>query len=410
MTRFPQAAAWRDACVDDRTLAAWAGPWSVCFAIGETVFNLIDGTMRPDGGTPAFTLSAPDHIWAKFLQPIPPRHHHGIFAMHYRVPEFAIAGDQLSFMQHAHVARRVLEIGKWLALGNTAPAPVTLAPSGGPSPVPAAKGGYVPVTVGGTTYSIYYETAGTGRDVLCMHTAGSDGRQFHGLMADSRITDGHRLIAFDLPWHGKSPPPDGAIPGSWRLNTNLYVDLIMGFAAAAGLNKPIALGASMSGEICLELAYRHPDSFSGIIACEACEKIERRQTSWAAHPQVNQSLFVPEWIRALSAPQSPAEYQEAIAWHYAQGGPAVFYGDIAFYSGDWDASDRVGQINTNRCPLYMLTGEYDYSCTVEASAATAAKIPGARFQAMEGIGHFPFAENPRLFADYLLPVLCELAK
>jgi pimeloyl-ACP methyl ester carboxylesterase len=35
----------------------------------------------------------------------------------------------------------------------------------------------------------------------------------------------------------------------------------MGFAAAAGLDKPVALGASMSGEICLELAYRHPESF-----------------------------------------------------------------------------------------------------------------------------------------------------
>ncbi len=274
--------------------------------------------------------------------------------------------------------------------------------------MPKVQGGYVPVTVGGVTYQIYYETAGSGRDVLCMHTAGSDGRQFHGLMADERITRDHRLVAFDLPWHGKSLPPEGSVPGSWRLNTDLYVDLIMGFVAAAGLDKPIALGASMSGEICLELAYRHPEAFGGIVACEACEKINQRQNSWAAHPAVNQTLFVPEWIRALSAPQSPAEYQEAITWHYSQGGPSVFYGDIAFYSGDWDARERVGRIDTNRCRLFMLTGEYDYSCTVELSEATAAKIPGVRFQAMAGIGHFPFAENPRLFASYLLPVLEEL--
>ncbi len=359
------------------------------------------------GGEPAFTLAAPDAVWAKFLLLEPPRHHHGIFAMHYRVPEFAILGDQVAFMQHAHVARRALEIGKWLALGNTLPVPVTLAPRQGPRATPRIQGGYVPVTADGTSYQIYYETAGTGRDVLCMHTAGSDGRQFHGLMADERITRGHRLVSFDLPWHGKSPPPEGAVPGSWRLNTDLYVDLIMGFIAAAGLDQPIALGASMSGEICLELAYRHPEAFSGIVACEACEKIERRQTAWAAHPQVNQALFVPEWIRALSAPQSPAEYQEQITWHYGQGGPAVFYGDIAFYSGDWDASERVHRIDTNRCRLFMLTGEYDYSCTTEMSQATAAKIPGARFQPMPGIGHFPFAENPRLFAEYLLPVLKE---
>ena len=46
--------------------------------------------------------------------------------------------------------------------------------------------------------------------------------------------------------------------------------------------------------------------------------------------------------------------------------------------------------------------------SVELSEATAAKIPGARFQAMTGIGHFPFAENPKRFAEYLLPILAEL--
>jgi pimeloyl-ACP methyl ester carboxylesterase len=260
----------------------------------------------------------------------------------------------------------------------------------------------------GTPYSVYYEAAGQGRDLLCLHTAGADGRQFHGLMADARITAGHRLVAFDLPWHGKSPPPDGAIAGSWRLHTDLYVDLIMGFIAAAKLDRPIVLGASMSGEICLELALRHPEAFTAIVACEASDKIERRQTHWAAHPQVNQAYFVPEWIRALCAPQSPAEYTDAIAWHYGQGGPAVFYGDIAFYSGDWDARDRVHRIDTNRAKLFMLTGEYDYSCTTEHSQATAAKIQGVRFQPMPGIGHFPFAENPALFAEYLLPILREV--
>ena len=412
MSTFPDAATWRAACAGDATLAAWAGPWSVCFAIAAgpdaTVFSLVDGKVREGGTEPEFTLAAPAEVWAKFLMPVPPRHHHGIFAMHYRIPEFAIQGDQLAFMQHAHVARRTLEVGKWLALGNQAPVPVSLSPREGPRAVPNVQGGYVPVTVQGVTYQIYYETAGTGRDVLCMHTAGSDSRQFHGLMADPRIIEGHRLVAFDLPWHGKSLPPEGAIPGSWRLNTDLYVDLIMGFAAAAGLDKPIALGASMSGEICLELAFRHPEAFSGIVACEACDKINQRQTTWAAHPRVNQAMFVPEWIRALSAPQSPAEYQEAITWHYGQGGPAVFYGDIAFYSGDWDGRERVGRIDTNRCRLFMLTGEYDYSCTVELSQATAAKIPGVVFQEMKGIGHFPFAENPKLFAEYLLPVLREL--
>jgi pimeloyl-ACP methyl ester carboxylesterase len=57
----------------------------------------------------------------------------------------------------------------------------------------------------------------------------------------------------------------------------------------------------------------------------------------------------------------------------------------------------------------MLTGEYDFSCTAEHSAGTAARIPGARFRRMDGMGHFPFAENPALFLDHLLPALDALA-
>ena len=80
------------------------------------------------------------------------------------------------------------------------------------------------------------------------------------------------------------------------------------------------------------------------VACEASERIERRQTPFSNHPQINAAYFVPEWVRGLIAPQSPAECVADIAWHYGQGGPAVFFGDIEFYAGDWDARERVGRI------------------------------------------------------------------
>ena len=51
--------------------------------------------------------------------------------------------------------------------------------------------------------------SGRGHAAICLHTAGSDGRQYRGLMNDARITAHHRVIAFDMPWHGKSSPPGG---------------------------------------------------------------------------------------------------------------------------------------------------------------------------------------------------------
>lgn len=399
--------AWQEAAAGDALLRRWGAPAGIRFAFrsGDAALPFGFGA-APDGA--GFTLRAPPAVWAKALRPVPPRHHHALFAMRMRVPEFAVEGEELAFAQHCHLARRALEIGRWVAAGRAGPVPDVPRPALA-EPEPAGiTGRYLAVTLGGVPCRIHAEQAGEGRDLLCLHTAGSDGRQFHRLMADRRIARHWRLTAFDLPWHGRSPPPSGAAPGGWRLDTGRYVAAIMGVVRAAGLRKPVVLGASMSGEICLELALRHPEAFSGIVACEASDHIEGRRVAWADHPQVNQAIFVPEWIYGLMAPQSPAPCAADIWWQYSQGGHATFARDIDFYSGEWDARDRVHRIDTARCPLFMLTGEYDYSCTVEHSAATAARIPGARFQAMAGIGHFPFAENPPLFAEYLLPILEEL--
>ncbi|MCA3367654.1 MAG: alpha/beta hydrolase [Roseomonas sp.] len=285
-------------------------------------------------------------------------------------------------------------------------APASLRPRlGAGSPCTTAQGRYVTLNAKGREFIVYGECAGQGRPILGLHTAGSDSRQFHRVMAHPRLAEaGFAVTAFDLPGHGRSAP--AAEPGSWALDTDLYAALILNFLDAWGFDeKPILLGASMSGEICLEMALRAPERFAAIIACEASEHIAGRRTPWADHPRVNAAIFIPEWIEGLMAPQSPAECAAEVWWHYSQGGCGTFPGDILFYSGGWDARDRIHRIDTQKCPLTMLTGEYDYSCTAEHSAATAAKIPGARFQRMDGIGHFPFAENPDLFLDYLIPAL-----
>jgi pimeloyl-ACP methyl ester carboxylesterase len=72
----------------------------------------------------------------------------------------------------------------------------------------------------------------------------------------------------------------------------------------------------------------------------------------------------------------------------------TFHGDLKFYFRRWDGRGRVEKIDTKVRPVYLLTGEYDCSCTPEASAETARKIPGARFEMMKGLGHFPMTEDP----------------
>jgi pimeloyl-ACP methyl ester carboxylesterase len=68
-------------------------------------------------------------------------------------------------------------------------------------------GRYVRFEVGGAEYRMYYEEAGQGIPLLLQHTAGADSRQWRHFLADPELQRTYRLIAYDLPFHGRSLPP-----------------------------------------------------------------------------------------------------------------------------------------------------------------------------------------------------------
>src|SRR3546814_16533703 len=83
-----------------------------------------------------------------------------------------------------------------------------------------------------------------------------------------------------------------------------------------------------------------------------------------------------------------------------QSGPGVFRGDLYFYREDSDFRDRTPLIDTAVCPLSLLTGEYDYSCTPEDTQRTAAAIPGDRALIMNEQGLFQMGKNTDPFPAY----------
>jgi pimeloyl-ACP methyl ester carboxylesterase len=119
-------------------------------------------------------------------------------------------------------------------------------------------------------------------------------------------------------------------------------------------------------------------------------------------PTVNQALWNPEWIYGMMSPSAPLRNRQLI-WHlYSGQAYGIFHGDLDFYFGGWDGRSRMKDINTKKCPVYMLTGEYDWSNTPEMTQKTADKIKGGKHEAMKGLGHFPATENPKTFVGYLL--------
>ena len=271
-------------------------------------------------------------------------------------------------------------------------------------------GRYMRLDIDGRPHRLYWEEAGSGIPLICLHTAGSDGRQYRALLNDPEITDRFRVIVFDMPWHGKSSPPAGWQDEEYRLTTGSYVELVMRVSCALKLEDPVVMGCSIGGRVVLELARRYPDHFRAIIGLQSSAFVQRYfDISWLHRPNIHGGEMAAAYCYGLVGPAAPLEHRWETLWHYMQGGPGIFKGDLFFYSIDGDVSGSLREIDTQRCPVYMLTGEYDYSCTPEASRDTAAKIDGARLEIMRGLGHFPMSEDPERFKSYLMPVLEDIS-
>ena len=272
-------------------------------------------------------------------------------------------------------------------------------------------GRYLNVDILGESCRVYFEEAGQGIPLVCLHTAGADGRQFRHLMCDEAITANYRVIAFDMPWHGKSYPPVGWERTEYQLTTERYVETLRAFCKALQIERPVVIGCSIGGRIVLQLAHAHGAEFRALIGLSAADFQQPwYDTSWLHRPEVHGGEVCAALVSGLIAPQSPAVHRHETLWQYMQGGPGVFRGDLYFYRVDGDLREKVKSIDTSVCPLYLLTGEYDFSCTAEDTLRTAAQIPGAQVQVMKELGHFPMSENPAKFREYILPVLEKIAK
>lgn len=373
----------------------------------EAILVTVDSGARTTSttGSPSkadFTLAAKPEQWEKFFDKDPKAPYTsfvGLQGMNIKQEGVGIQGDEVKFAQYGHLATRLLEL---LRDGLHGPIKEDTQPEMDHDDI-VGRYVYVNPPVWGRT-KVFYEKAGNGpQEIVFCHTAGSDSRQYHGVLNDKRMQEKCTMIAFDLPAHGRSFPGKNYIPGNHTNTEESYVGCIREVIQALKLNKPIVCGASMAGQVCVAVAIRADEvGAGGTIPLQGCDYLTMDRQFNDKSPTVNQSLFNPDWIYGMMAPRSPAVNKQLI-WHlYSGQAYGIFHGDLDFYFGGFDARDRVAAIDVKKCPVYFLTGEYDWSTTPAMSKATADKIPGAMMKSMPGLGHFPATENPAKFVPHLL--------
>ena len=274
----------------------------------------------------------------------------------------------------------------------------------------AAIGRYVYLTIDGVEYRTYFESSGAGIPLLLQHTAGADGRQWRHVLEDAELARHFQLIAYDLPYHGKSVPPVGERwwAQEYRLTRDFLVQVPVVLARALGLARPMYMGSSIGGHLALDLARERPDDFRAVIGLEAAAYTPGGYVDDFHHPNIGND-YKAHLMYGLMSPTSPEAFRRETLWVYSQGAPSVFKGDLYYYSVDHDLREGAEEIDTCRLSVDILNGEYDWSGTPEMGEAIARRIPGARYQTMPGLGHFPMSEDPARFLDIIRPVLLRAA-
>lgn len=437
MSEFPQAE-WIESAVGALEDDAWFGELleeadaSVLFAFGDREYHATfsDGKAefvdQPEFAETDFALRAPVDVWEAMFAEEPEPMYQDIMATWLQTRELIIDGDIRLALQHLHLLKRIVTVFRQVAVGS-ADVPASL-----PDDVPvddgfahgeqeAIEGRYVWIEHGGKRYRTYYETAGDGDvPLVCLHTASGDSRQWRHVLNDEVVTENYTVYAFDMPWHGHTFPP---LETEWwieghSLSTEFYVGFVMSFVDALELDQPAVLGCSMGGTICLPLAAQHQDALRAVIALEGADRpdeaigdsrVTRHDMAarYLDRGDLNQEVLRPGWTYALQAPQSPEKRKRESWWIYTQGGNGVYTGDLDVVQ---DFAVDLDRIDTDVCDVYLLTGEYDFSVTAEATRATGEQIDGAHVQIMDGMGHFPTTENPEAFQAYLHPVLESIAQ
>ncbi|MEV4836395.1 alpha/beta hydrolase [Nonomuraea sp. NPDC049486] len=246
----------------------------------------------------------------------------------------------------------------------------------------------------------------TGPPVLLLSGAGNDNALLSWRHAIPALAAEHRVLALDWPKQGESKPWQG-FAGHDRM-----IECVTAVLDHFGLRQAALVGLSQGGAIALAYTIRHPERVSRLVALAPAGVI-------SFPPVVHQMLWLTAKSRLLNRtiPSLVFRSRAACAWFARR---ALFAGPVADFeeivdeyhadvlangagSSDWQ-NDSIGfrrmrvdlrpELPTISCPTLFIQGSHDAGVRPRHTRAAAGLVPGARFELIEGAGHWSNRQEP----------------
>ena len=198
-----------------------------------------------------------------------------------------------------------------------------------------------------------------------------------------------RVLALDLPGHGRSAPPG-------RRMVAHYASAVRQFIEGIGLNKVVIAGHSMGGGIALALALEPPPALLGIILIAT-----------TAHLRVNSALLsnchaafdsAADFIVEHGFAQAPDALRGKTRQAIIDAGAVTTFGDFLACQ-QFDARTRLAGVSL---PALVISGSADRMTPPRHVDALVDGLPHARRIRIDGAGHFITLERPHEIAGHVI--------
>jgi pimeloyl-ACP methyl ester carboxylesterase len=224
--------------------------------------------------------------------------------------------------------------------------------------------------------------------VLLIHGAGGSHLSWP---AEIRRIPGQRILAVDLPGHGKSD-------GLGKNSMHEYAHSVLELMDDLGLYKAILVGHSMGGGIVLNFALDFPDRVLGLglIATNARLRVAQAILDGLAHERTSMKAIetIVDWS---FGPQVEEPLKKLAARLLAETRPAVLRNDL-LACNSFDVIQRLPEINK---PALIVCGTEDRMTPLRFSEIMAGQLQGAALQTIDNAGHLVMQEQPRRVANLL---------
>jgi pimeloyl-ACP methyl ester carboxylesterase len=237
-----------------------------------------------------------------------------------------------------------------------------------------------------TYYYTYSSIEGEVFPVVLIHGAGGTHLSWPPQI---RRIPGYRMIAPDLPGHGKST-------GRGHQTIEAYASVLLALLEELNINRAAFIGHSMGGLIALNLALEHPDRVAalGLISSGArlpvaTEILENAASSTTFHKAV--SALAAGFFTA----HADTNMVRLVEADWMNNRPSVLHGDLLACS-TFDVVNRVGEIHV---PALVCCGTEDRLAPIRYSQFLANEIKNSKLEFIPGAAHLVMLEQPDAFTQ-----------